>query len=108
VDVTLEIPAHAGRQMRVAIVWMSHASRSATGPARDRRKADLDLAVLDPAGDPVRARATSRAKRDASNVEWLDFRATTDGTYTAVVQPARWDCDLVNEPVGIAWVAFPG
>jgi hypothetical protein len=106
--VTLELPGHAGRRMRVAIAWMSHAKRpTLEGATKDRRKADLDLLVRDPSGDPVRAAGTSRAKRDASNVEWLDFTAATDGTYTAVIRPARWDCDLVSEPVGIAWVAFP-
>lgn len=107
--VTLELPGHAGRRMRVTIAWMSHADRpSLSGRTKDRRKADLDLVVRDPSGTPVRAAGTSRARRDASNVEWLDFTAPTDGTYTAVIEPARWDCDLVSEPVGVAWVAFPG
>jgi hypothetical protein len=39
-------------------------------------------------------------------VEWLDFTAPRTGTYTAIIDAARWDCDLVEEPVGYAWIGY--
>lgn len=107
-DVTFSIPAHAGRSMRVAITWMSHADKpTLSGDSTDRRKADIDLVVRAPGGSVVHGAGSSRTGLDASNVEWLDFTAGSTGTYLATLKVARWDCDLVSEPVGFAWVAFP-
>ncbi len=106
---TLAFSAHAGRRIRVAIAWMSHAGRpNRSGGGSDRRRADLDLVVRDPSGASVHPDRTSRARVDASNVEWVDFSATVDGTHAITVRPERWDCDLVAESVGVAWVALPG
>jgi len=108
-DVTFTLPGHAGRTVRVAITWNSHAARPSLGGGTvDRRKSDLDLVVRTPGGAVIQGAATSRTHLDASNIEWLDFTAQTTGTYTATIHVSRWDCDLVSEPVGFAWVAFNG
>jgi subtilisin family serine protease len=107
-DATFTFTGHAGRAMRVAIVWNAHARRPSLGSRTvDRRKSDLDLVVRAPGGSVIRGDATSRTRLDASNLEWLDFTAPTDGRYTATIDVSRWDCDLVREPVGYAWVALP-
>ncbi len=107
-DVTFTFTGHAGRTVRVAIAWNAHARRpSLSGGTQDRRKSDLDLVVRAPGGGVITGTSSSRTRLDASNLEWLDFTAPADGTYIATIEVSRWDPDLVREPVGFAWVAFP-
>jgi len=107
-DATFSFIGHAGRAVRVAIVWNAHARRpTLNGATVDRRKSDLDLVVRAPGGTVIAGAGSSRTRLDASNLEWLDFTAPSDGTYLATIDVSRWDCDLVREPVGFAWVSFP-
>ena len=108
-DATFTLQGRAGRSMRVLITWNSHARRPTLGGSTvDRRKSDLDLVVRAPGGAVIHGSGSSRDRLDASNIEWLDFTASATGTYTATIDVSRWDCDLVQEPVGFAWVSFPG
>lgn len=101
------IPGHAGRQVRIVITWLSHARKpSLTGDPVNRRKSDLDLVVRRPGGAAIGGASSSRTGLDASNLEWLDFRAPVTGTYRVTIVVDRWDCDLVAERVGFAWVAY--
>ena len=68
-DVTFTFPGHAGRTVRVAITWNSHAARpSLGGDTVDRRKSDLDLGVRTPVAAVIQGAATSRTHLDASNI----------------------------------------
>ncbi len=96
--------AAANRRVRFVIDWLAH-----TGPAnprstsnQSRRHADFNLSIRK-GGTLV-----GSSNRSASNVEWVDFAASTHGagTYTATITPVRWGCDVANEPVGWAWVSF--
>jgi hypothetical protein len=95
---------YASRKVRFVVDWLAHtgaANPRATSNV-SRRHADFDLTVHK--GDRVVGTST----RSASNVEWVDFSASTlgPGRYTATITPVRWGCGVSEEPVGWAWVSF--
>jgi hypothetical protein len=102
-SVDFEVP-YASRKVRFVVDWLAHtgaANPRATSNV-SRRHADFDLTVHK--GDRVVGTST----RSASNVEWVDFSASTlgPGRYTATITPVRWGCGVSEEPVGWAWVSF--
>ena len=102
-SIDLEVP-YATRKVRVVIDWLAHtgAANPRSGSTSSVRQADFNLTILK--GPTIVGQST----RSASNVEWVDFAGATHGpgTYTAVVTPVRWGCDVATEPVGWAWVSF--
>lgn len=92
------------RHVRFVVDWMAHtgAANPRSGSTVSRRYADLNLTIRK--GDEV----VGSSNRSASNIEWVDFRASTlgVGTYTATISPVRWGCAIAEEPIGWAWVSF--
>jgi hypothetical protein len=82
---TYTFTANAGQTVRVVIAWDSTPDLS-TSPTTDVLKADLDLDIYSPSGSFV----TSSSSWDNS-YEIVEFTAPATGTYSAKVNPYRFD-----------------
>jgi hypothetical protein len=101
--VSFQVP-YATRNVRFAIDWLAHtgAADPRSGSTTSRRQADFNI-VISKGSTYVRS-----STRSASNVEWVDFKGSEHGpgTYSAVITPVRWGCNVATEPVAWAWVSF--
>lgn len=87
------IPCAAGAEMRLCALWFSTAN---SAYSTDVLNMDLDMVVLDPAGNPVASSANG-----LNAFEILKFTPATTGVHTVRLQRQRFDG--TSEPFALAW-----
>jgi hypothetical protein len=87
------LPVVVGEEVRVIALWFGRANSSYSTDVLDM---DIDMAVLDPGGQPVQASASA-----VNPFELLVVRPGETGTYTVRLTLQRFDG--VIEPLTVAW-----
>lgn len=83
-----------GQRVRAVIVW---ATNPVSGNYPDQPNADLDLLIVDSAGNNIVAQSVSKD----NPYEIVDFTASGSGTY--VIRVVKNECDSVHPPEYLAW-----
>lgn len=91
----VQFPAGAGSETRVCALWFSNANSSYSTDVLDM---DVDLVILDPAGNSVASSASTK-----NPFEILKFTPTTSGLHTARLVRQRFNGS--SEPFCVAWSA---
>ncbi len=107
--VSLSVSTGGSRKVRFVITWQSHgfydegSNGFGTDDAYlDRRRSDIDLRVYDRNGTWIDASASVNW-----TTEWVEWTYdATRGPYRVEIRPYSWSCDLAQEKIGWAWVAW--